>query len=116
MNSQLPKHGGVFLEHINTTKKINESNSCLEFLLLSFVHSLEVSTKQAAGLLTQGYKYLAHIVAKGLKGEFAPIINWYQNLYSDTDRLAVLVQNEQENNSLRFVLEAVKPGLLSKSL
>lgn len=66
--------GGVIIDSIDSSKPLFEADTCLEFLILSFCHNFNISPKQAAGLLTQGYKYLAHIVAKGLKGDFEPVV------------------------------------------
>ncbi|CAG9333687.1 unnamed protein product [Blepharisma stoltei] len=108
--------GGVIIDSIDSSKPLFEADTCLEFFILSFCHNFNITPKQAAGLLTQGYKYLAHIVAKGLKGDFEPVIIWLQDIYSNTERLHGLIQNEISGGSMNFVLSAFKPGLISKEM
>jgi len=43
-------------------------------------------------LLTNGSKYLAHVIAKGVKGDYDPIIAWYQELYAHIDHIVNLLK------------------------
>ena len=114
--NKTPGGGGVFLDNIETSKPLFEAESCLEFLILSFCHNFKLTVKQGAGLLAQGNKYLAHIVAKGLKGDFEPVIVWLQDIYSNTETLTQLILNESKEGALDFTLSGLKPGLISKDL
>ena len=107
---------GLDINTIDDEKSLDDAESCLEFFILSFTHSFRLSSKQATGLLAQGCKYLAHIIAKGLKGEFEPVRSWLQDLYVTNDKLSSLMSNEQDSGSTQFVLSAIKPGILSKDL
>ena len=109
-----PKEPGLLIESIDERKPLSESESCLEFLILSFVHNFSLKPKQGIGLLAQGCKYLAHIVAKGLKGDFDPVRLWLSEIYSEADKLSKLIMREQKEDSLQFVMNALKPGFLSK--
>jgi hypothetical protein len=64
------------IESLDPERPLAEAESSLEFLILSFCHNFNLIPKQAAGLLTQSNKILAHIAAKGLKGDFEPIVMW----------------------------------------
>ena len=105
---------GVDLDALDEEKTIIEAESCVEFLILSFCHNFYLKPKQGAGLLAQGCKYLAIIIAKGLKGDFEPVKLWLQEIYSSTDKLSNLVFEEKSSGSVAFVLSALKPGMLSK--
>lgn len=95
---------------------MEESSSCLELLLASFCKHFELKPKQAAGLLTQKGKYLSHIVVKGLRGKFEPIISWYQDMYANMKSILQLVEKEEASGSLNLMLSALRPGLVSKSI
>ncbi|CAG9316961.1 unnamed protein product [Blepharisma stoltei] len=107
---------GLAIDQLNTTKPLFEADTCLEYLIVSLCKDFELKPKQGAGLLAQGYKYLAHIIAKGLKGSFEPVMLWYQDIYSNTQRLAELVSNELDSGAMNFVMSALKPGLISKDI
>ena len=66
--------------------------------------------------MTNGNKYLAHVVVKGVKGIFEPIILWYQDVYASSKHLLDLIQNDKTMNALIFVQAALKPGFLSKNI
>ena len=106
--------GALYIETIDPKRDLNLSNSCLEFLILSFCQSFEIQPKQAAGLLTQGNKFLAHILVKGLKGNHEKVQNWYSLLISRFHKIKQLIQSEIEKGSLSLVLNAAKPGFISK--
>jgi hypothetical protein len=43
-------------------------------------------------LLTNGSKYLSHVVAKGVKGDYEPIIAWYKELFAHTNHIIGLLR------------------------
>lgn len=99
---------------IDHEKSLMDAESCIEFFVLSFTHNFSLTSKQAAGLLAQNCKYLAHITAKGLKGDFEPVKAWLQDIYVSNDKLSFLMFEELEEGSIQFALGALKPGILSK--
>jgi hypothetical protein len=56
------------LNDLNEGKELTETETTLEFILLSLARSLGIKPKQAAGLLSNNHKYLVHIAVKGMKG------------------------------------------------
>lgn len=110
------KSPGVFLDSMETDKALFQADSCIEFFILSFCANFSIKPKQGAGLLTKNNEILARVIAKGLKGDFDPIIAWLQSIYQNTERLSDLILHETDKNSLIFVLPILKPGLLSKNL
>ena len=48
-------------------------------------------------MLTNGSKYLAHVIAKGVKGDYVPIIEWYQELYGHTDHIVNLLRSSDRD-------------------
>lgn len=110
------KSPGVFLDSMETDKALFQADSCIEFFILSFCANFSLKPKQGAGLLTKNNEILARVIAKGLKGDFDPIIAWLQSIYQNTERLSDLILHETDKNSLIFVLPILKPGLLSKNI
>lgn len=112
---KMTEDGGLFIDSIDHEKPLFEAESCLEYLILSFCHNFDLVPKQAAGLMVQGNKYLVHIAAKGLRGDFDPVIYWYQNIYTNSSHLADLLEIDK-GDSLTFVLDALKTGLMSRNV
>jgi hypothetical protein len=74
--------------------------------------SFSLSSKECVTLLSSEGKYLAHILAKGLKGEFEPV----ESLYSELARLGqLLVSLSKDKESKEFAFKVLKPGVISKS-
>lgn len=69
---------------------------------------------KAAALLAGGNKYLAHVVIKGVKGDFEPIVLWYQDVYANINHLMSLLVKEESPEAVTNVLQVLKPGLMSK--
>lgn len=113
--TRITENGGLLIDSIDPEKPLFEAESCLEFLILSCCHNFDLVPTQAAGLLAQGFKYLVHLTAKGLRGDFDPVIYWYQNIYTNSTHLADLLGLDK-GISLTFVLNALKSGLLSRSV
>jgi len=63
---------------LDENKDFTDSESTLEFILLSLSQCLIMKTKQAAALLANDHKYLIHIAVKGMKGgDFSKLLGWY---------------------------------------
>jgi len=82
----------VDLKKISVKKPLNKTVTSLEFLLVSISKNFDLKIKQAAALLTNGSKYLAHVIAKGVKGDYDPIIAWYGDLYNHSDHIVSLLR------------------------
>ena len=66
--------------------------------------------------MTEGNKYLAQIVIRGIKGNFKPILGWYQEVYANSKRLTNLVEAETpQSTTAKMVLNTLKPGFYSKN-
>ena len=66
-------------------------------------------------MLTNGSKYLAHVIAKGLVGDYNPIIGWYQELYANTSHIIKLLKTGDSSQVFPFLMNSFKPGLVSKN-
>lgn len=74
---------------------------------------LKLTRKQAIALLSDNNKYLAHVLVKGIKGEFAEIEELMERWFTNIE---YIVQKMTEQNDMCFFfLQVVKPALLSKS-
>lgn len=67
------KETEINVQDIDPKKELASSSSMLELMILALIKSFTLSPKEAIALLSNEGKYLAHILAKGFKGEFKPI-------------------------------------------
>lgn len=107
--------GALFIESIDTHRPLSEANTCLEFLLIAFCTHFNIRQKQAAGLLTEGNKYLSVVLTKGLKGDFQPVLSLYADISDNIVSLCACVAAEASHGALVLVASALRPGLQSKS-
>lgn len=70
--------------------------------------------KQSAALLTNNNQYLMHSVVKGLKGNFEPVITWYEELYSLSEYFADIIcleaKKQKTNSTLVMAMNVIKTG------
>ena len=107
--------GAVFIESIDISRPLTDSETCLEFLLISFCSHFKIKQKQAAGLLTEGNKYLNVLLTKGIKGDFQPVTSLYIDIKDNIAALTRCVVMEAGTGSVVLVATALRPGLYSKS-
>jgi hypothetical protein len=103
---------------MDPNKQPNETDNCLEFILNTLCNSLNLKPKQAAGLLTNGNQYLIHASVRGLKGNYEPIISWFQEVYSHSKHLSdLMIESENANigKALLTTMNGLKSGLYSLS-
>ena len=55
------------------------------------------------------------MIAKGVRGEYQPIVNWYEELYAYTDHIIHLLLQGHMKTVLPFIMNSFKPGLVSKN-
>lgn len=114
--AQPKKPPGGLVASLDLSKGLESSSCCLEFVLLSFCKHFSLKPPQAAGLLTQRGKYLAHFVVKSTAQEGASVVKWYQDIYTQSQHLVSLIYQEHSNESVPFVLDALKSGFMAKNL
>lgn len=74
-----------------------------------------VSNVKAAQLLSDNHKYLAHVIAKGVKEVFEPVISWLTLLSDNADHLVSLISKENDKGqAIEFLHHILKAGLVSK--
>lgn len=75
--SHKSKQDVIDINNINLEKELGDSECLLEFFILNLCKNLQLKPKQAASLLIKNAKYLAHIIVKGVKNQYEPIIQFY---------------------------------------
>lgn len=88
--------GSVDIMEMDETKNPSETESTLEFVLLTLCRALNLKASQSVALLANGNEYLTHCVVKGVKGRFEPMVNWYKDIYSYSKHLATMLEAEIE--------------------
>ena len=82
---------GVDILSMDPNKKPEKWESSLELILNTLCRNFKMKPKQCAALLTNNNQYLMHSVVKGLKGNFEPIITWYEELNSLSTYFAEII-------------------------
>jgi len=82
-------------------------------LLIAISRAFTIPPRRAAGLFTDGSKYLAGILIKGIANEFAPAESFLMQLHSVSDHFTNLIQKE-ESGTIEMVLNTLKAGFYSK--
>ena len=91
---------------------MGSADSLLELFLLAIIKHFGLSSKEALSLLSNDSKYLAHLLAKGIKGDFRPIEAFIAELSKNLSKIIAFSKNK-ENEA--FFVRSIKPALISKS-
>lgn len=113
----------VNLSEINTEKKIQEIKDPLELLIVLVSKHFQVSSNQAALLLSGSRLYLAHMISKGLKGDFSSTLSFFMDLETCLPNIikSLCPKNptteevESGKMGLTVLLDLLKPGVISRS-
>lgn len=68
--------GGLGLSIGDVSKKnLREASNVLELLVISICNNFKLSVQHALNLFLDNNKYLAHLLVKGVKGSYEPVLS-----------------------------------------
>lgn len=105
----------VDLLKVGVQKAPWEMKSIPQILISSISRNMNVQPIQAASLLTNNSKYFSLILAKGLRGEFAPVQAFLLEMTYLVDSLCALALRDTTGQTLSRLLQSFKSALISKS-
>lgn len=105
----------IDLKDLTDEKQLEDTNSPLEFFLISLSKSLELKPRQAAALLSNNRKYLIQISNRGIKGDYSKIISWYQDLFLNYKKLMQIIKKSQMKDAKSMSFATLSVGLYSKN-
>ena len=82
-------------------------------MLLLLCGTLKLAPGEVLTLFTNHNKYLAHLIVKGFKDDFDPVVAFYTHILSHIHTITKLFEADPKSRS--FTLYALKPGFVSKS-
>lgn len=130
VNQRRKVKDGVDIMQMDTSLEPSDTESTLEFILNTLCRALGMKPKQSAALLTNNNQFLIHCSVKGVKGNFKPMLDWYQEVYLYSRHLSHMLEIEvtdalgsQDANSVRAsqqnfdkVMQTIACGCYSQSL
>jgi len=105
----------IDLKVLSEDKSLEETQSPLEFFIISLSKSLDLKPRQAAALLSNSRKYLIQISNRGIKGDYSKIISWYQDLFSNYKKLMQIINKSQMKDAKSMTFATLSVGLYSKN-
>lgn len=124
---KIAENQGLFRNDLGNPQELNletfdpfidykEAQNCLGFVLLAICKNIQVNALQAASLLANGNKYLSQLIIRGKKNLFQPVISMMSDIYKNITTLIKLIEQEESQGSVKFVLQAFKGVFLSNNL
>jgi hypothetical protein len=87
----------IDLQTVSAKKPLNESSNVLELTVVSLSKNLKLSPQHALNLFLENNKYLAHLLVKGVKGSYLPIMDFLHDIYSNVKYIVLnLFCNEEK--------------------
>ena len=102
-------------------QELGELKSVPEIMIVSMAKNFGMqpiqvdSSHQAASLLTNNSKFFSLLLAKGLKGDFVPILAFMRDMCEHSERLVELALKDATGGSIVRLLQGFKSALVSKS-
>lgn len=81
--SKINKPLAIDLQSASGRKPLQESANILELTVISLSKNLKLSPQHALNLFLDNNKYLAHLLVKGVKGSFQPIMEFLHDVQSN---------------------------------
>lgn len=124
---RIPENQGLFRNGFENPQELNletfdpfieyhQAPNCLAFVLLSICKNIQVNALQAASLLANSNKYLSQLIIRGKKNQFQPVISMMSDIYKNIATLIKLIEQEESQGSVKFVLQAFKTVFLSGNI
>jgi hypothetical protein len=85
----------VKLDDIDPKRPLNQTASLLELLLTSLSNHMKLKSKQAAALLANNNKYLAHMLVAGQKNQFNTVVNWLMDLHANAKQVRIIATRDR---------------------
>ena len=105
---------------MQTDRKPSETESSLELILNTLCRAFSMKPKQAAALFTNNNQFLIHSIVKGVKGNYEPLNNWYNELKAHLKHMNTLLEIETEQlpqlGNIPKVLGTLAAGLYSQNI
>lgn len=116
---KVPQNQGLISNDLGNPQELNletfdpfieysQTQNCLGFVLLAICKNIQVNALQAASLLANGNKYLSQLIIRGKKNHFQPVIAMLSDVYKHMPTLVKLIEQEESQGSVKFVLQAFK--------
>lgn len=102
----------VDLNHLGHPLNPSKAKTILEFFITSISVAFQLSPPQSAQLLTHQFKYIAHIISKGMNGSFVPVHAFFSLLLVHSEKISSLCLTSTEN--WVYIFGILKPGLMSR--
>jgi hypothetical protein len=124
---RIPENQRLFRNDLGNPQELNletfdpfieyqQAENCLGFVLLAICKNIQVNALQAASLLANGNKYLSQLIIRGKKNLFQPVISMLSDIYKNIATLIKLIEQEESQGSVKFVLQAFKGVFLSNNI
>ena len=92
----------VNINNLDSNKNYDECTTALEFFILSLCKNLDMKPRQAVALLSNNRKYLSIICNKGIKGDYAKIKKWLNDLNVNSDIMMKLINVSDDGLNISF--------------
>ena len=96
------------------TRTLKDAGNVFELLVISICNNFKLSVQHALNLFLDNNKYLAHLLVKGVKGSYEPVLLMLSDLHQHIDFIVDALLCVDEKESLDLLLGALKPCLISK--
>jgi hypothetical protein len=117
-NPESQPHTDDALTTRSLVKPIEQAGNTTEFLMLTLSKSLKIDSKELQELVSNKSEFLIDACAKGVEGDFGPIIEWLDSVIEHMELLTKLFKiaySKQQAVEVLLVLTSIRCGFFSEN-
>jgi len=113
------EEGETNLYDISHHQDLLNTKTTLEYLIIVISKNFKIMPRKTVFLLQKNKTYLAHILAKGLKDKYEPVMDYLGNILATVKHFSELIHKEILSGQLEGgfidIMECLKPALKGKN-
>ena len=101
------------MEKAGIPAALDQTRNTSHFLVAGLCGQMYLRPRQAASLLSPNNRYLGQVLVNGVRGSYAPVVNWCQQVFNFSGTLAGHLANRSDRQLLPSVLGIMRNILRS---
>jgi hypothetical protein len=105
----------IDFSRINPKTALGKTQKVSEFIVLSLSKHIRLKPENIVQFLVEKSKLLTMVIVSGIKGDYRPIIHFYEDIFTYLENLMKMALSDGSLATVKSLINTIKPGFVSKS-
>jgi hypothetical protein len=105
----------IDFSRINPKTALGKTQKVSEFIVLSLSKHIRLKPEKIVQFLVEKSKLLTMVIVSGIKGDYRPIIHFYEDIFTYLENLMKMALSDGSLATVKSLINTIKPGFVSKS-